>query len=478
MSRYRAPLFLAALAGLCSRPAIAAAPPDSGADAPAAADSGDAPDSAPGDDAATEGEDTEPSTSEASAADASEDTSVDPQSASDETPEPAADDASDDEVEPSLDAGSELSPGVDPTSAATAGDEDPPPLPNPLPPKHRISYNNLTVARLNPLGLINRLLIEYRYRLYDEPSLLKNGSYIGVGVETQLSPGLATVRPQIQIQPLAVLKLRAGYGLFTHFGTFDLNSSFESPLDEHYAAEIAARGPDEAYANIGGQGVFGALVQAKVWQIAIRNDLNFFVSNMQLKDGDNVWYSQLDDMMLEGDGWHLTNDSDVLWLSDFGLTVGVRNTITKAFYNDSSFRPGELAIVERDGDPNGPTNRVGPLVAYTFYDDPREHPRFNRPSILVISQWWTNHRYRTGALLDDPYNRESITVNSETGEREEVGSIGDGLPAMPYLVIGFAFEGDLFQFDKGQTVPMEGWKERWKARRAARKQKRQNKRDN
>ena len=69
-------------------------------------------------------------------------------------------------------------------------------------------------------------------------------------------------------------------------------------------------------------------------------------------------------------------------------------------------------------------------------------------------------------------------MNSETGEREEVGSIGDGLPAMPYLVIGFAFEGDLFQFDKGQTVPMEGWKERWKARRAARKQKRQNKRDN
>lgn len=467
-------MFVAALAALFSSPVLAAAPPESDADAPKTGNE------AVGDDAAEDAGDG--STADDAGGDALDDTEPSPSGTPADDAEDGGDAADDglitprDPAEPTLDPEANDVARDDLPADPDGLEEEPPPLPNPLPPKHRISYNNIVVARLNPLGLINRLLIEYRYRIYDEPSLLKNGSYIGVGVETQLSPGLATVRPQIQIQPLAVLKLRAGYGLFTHFGTFDLASSYESPLDEHYIAEIAAQGDQgENYANIGGQGVFGALLQAKVSQVAIRNDLNFFVSNMQLEDGDNVWYSQLDDMMLEGDGWHLTNDSDLLWLSNFGLTVGVRNTVTKAFYNDSSFRPGELAIVERDGDPNGPTNRVGPLIAYTFFDDPREHPRFNRPSILVISQWWTNHRYRTGALLDEPYNRESITLN-EDGEPEAVGSIGDGLPAMPYLVIGFAFEGDFFQFDKNQEIPMTGWKERWQKRREDRREKRRTKR--
>ena len=150
------------------------------------------------------------------------------------------------------------------------------------------------------------------------------------------------------------------------------------------------------------------------------------------------FYYIQDDMMIAAHGWHMTNDSDVLYIADFGLTAGIRTTVTKAFYPDDVFLPGEST-----DDPNGPSVRMGPLIAYTFYDKPEEKKRFNKPSILLVTQWWLKHRYRTGAAAKFG---ESISVDSE-GNKVAVGSLGDSIPAMPWFVLGFAFQGELFARD-------------------------------
>ena len=65
---------------------------------------------------------------------------------------------------------------------------------------------------------------------------------------------------------------------------------------------------------------------------------------------------------------------------------------------------------------NQATERVGPIVAYTFYDEPGG--RVNRPTLIGILNWHTQHPYRTGQ---------------------------DVTQALPYIVVGYQVSGDLLQ---------------------------------
>jgi hypothetical protein len=94
---------------------------------------------------------------------------------------------------------------------------------------------------------------------------------------------------------------------------------------------------------------------------------------------------------------------------DWGLRLVARHSLSHAFYRRRDFLPGEPV-----SQPNGPTSRLGPAVTYTFFDRPGA--RFNRPTVFLLSQWWLRHRFRTG----------------------DQSSAG-----IPYLAIGFSFEGDL-----------------------------------
>ena len=286
--------------------------------------------------------------------------------------------------------------------------------------------------QLNPLGLENRFQVDYRWRVYDNTeSVLKKGSYIGLGVEPLLNPAITRVSAVLTIQPLAVLQLRAAYGVMSFFGTFDFLQSYNTPTAEHYTAEYEST-TDQRYAQTGTQAQLSALLQGKVGPIAIRNNLQFYRTDINLRDNDGdgrkdpVFYYIRDDIMIRGHGWHLINDSDVLYLSKFGLTAGLRATVVKAFYKTEDYLTGEAIQ-----DPNSPTFRLGPLLGFTFFDRPEK--RFNKPTILVISQWWIKHRYRAAG-----------SPELSTDGTVERGSVRDSLPGMPTLVIAFAFQGQLW----------------------------------
>ena len=131
-------------------------------------------------------------------------------------------------------------------------------------------------------------------------------------------------------------------------------------------------------------------------------------SVMTLNEGDTVWYEGVNDVLMPQNGWALHMDNDLLWMGSNGWVAGVRHSMDHVFYpeaeNMSSSALDELT----------PNHRVGPLVAYSFFDEPGR--AFNKPTVVLILNWHLKHRYRTG---------------------EEISQ------AMPYGLVAFAFSGDL-----------------------------------
>ncbi|MFY0534794.1 hypothetical protein [Nannocystis pusilla] len=149
--------------------------------------------------------------------------------------------------------------------------------------------------------------------------------------------------------------------------------------------------------------------------IAIRNEVTFYNNNIRLPTGNDVFYDLRHDVLVPAKGWFLTNDTDLLYMTKFGLNAGVRNSLVHVFYTSKMYGPGEVT-----DNPNTPMDRLGPVLTYTFFDRPEK--RFNKPTLIFAAQWWLKHRYR-----------------------------GQGAPGMedrihqgiPLFLLGFSFTGEL-----------------------------------
>lgn len=307
--------------------------------------------------------------------------------------------------------------------AAPAADEvSPPPSP-----RHALTYESLLVARVNPLGLEERLWIGYRYRLYDRPGKIFDGSRIAVFANPILSPAVARLGGTLEVTPLAILRLRATYGFVQYYETFEYLQSFDSPYAD-FSDQRHDDGEDagENYPGRGGQAELAARLQLKAWRIAVRNESTFLYSHLALRGDDDVFYSPRYDALMPNHGWVLVNDSDVLYVHDLArgrsVVAGVRNTLTKQFYPGAVYQSGETAE-----DPIGVMDRLGPLFAFSFYDDPTR--RFNKPTILFITQWHLSQPWRTG----------KVEVTDDMGDTHTRGSS----QALPTIVLGFYFQGDI-----------------------------------
>ena len=141
-------------------------------------------------------------------------------------------------------------------------------------------------------------------------------------------------------------------------------------------------------------------LRAKVGPVVLRSRLTAMMTDMDLRSGDTTWYDPFFDVLSEDGGWTLVNDADLLlMLLDEMLIVGVRHNTTQALHDESGFD----AI-----------QRIGPLAAYRFYDEPGS--RVNRPTIFMLVNWYLAHPFRTGQ---------------------------DTSQAIPYVALGFALSGDL-----------------------------------
>jgi len=264
--------------------------------------------------------------------------------------------------------------------------------------KHSITYTSMLGARINPLGLEERLWIGYQYRLYNKDKTILNGSNLGLFFRPVVSPAVALIGATLQFQPAAVLRLRATYSYVAYFGTFQFFQSFQSPHDDFSETRLdTMKDRGQNYQTTGTQIELEALIQARYKSLVFRSATAANYNMMNMRGDDTVFYAVRQDALVANYGWVLYNDTDLLWMQSLKnerhsqLLVGARASIVMPFYSDKHYQLGDEMI-----NPNGPQVRVGPALGYVFYDLPERNPRFNRPTILAMPQWNVQHRWRTG----------------------------------------------------------------------------------
>lgn len=295
-------------------------------------------------------------------------------------------------------------------------------------PRHKWVYSVLFALRYNPLGATIDFKTGHRMQLIDKDSVLFRESYMLTGLRVFTTPAYTRLGPHIEFQPLALLNIYAGYNFVGYYSTFDLIQSFPSATSDYSDTALNARGEaDDNYPTFGQIADISALLQAKVGPIAIRNNVVFYWAKMNLRNGDRVWYDQFMDIAFPRQGWGVTNDADAIYLfPDSGLKLGVRYSLAHVFYDADNFLPGEP--VTR---PNGPHHRVGPALLYTFFD--RANQRLNKPTLVLLSQWFVQHRFRTGS---------------------------DSSQAVPQITLAFTFQGDLLPHPQRRRIDRTGKKRR------------------
>jgi hypothetical protein len=271
---------------------------------------------------------------------------------------------------------------------------------------HRWIWESLTVGRVNPLGAAMRLRTGYRAQLSHAPGELFEESFAAVRLVSEITPAFATVGGRVEIQPVAVLNLAAQYELVGAFGIFNFLQSFPSPTAAHDDETLRdLRGDNDAAR--GELATLGAVLQAKIDALAVRNEVQVFWQRMDLEAGDTVFYNARLDLLQASGGWALGNDTDLIYLTRFGLKFGVRYSYADAFYA-SAIDPTGIANAE------APLHRIGPSVLYTFFEKP-PGARYNAPTLALLTQWWLKHPSRTGQVSS---------------------------AALPYILLAFAQKGD------------------------------------
>jgi len=276
-------------------------------------------------------------------------------------------------------------------------------------PRHSFTWMNLTAVQWNPLGLQTDLVLGYRYRLYNSQSMLFRNSFVSPFFITRVNPAFGRVGAGVTIQPIAAFRLQAQYEYRAYFGSFDMLQSWTSPTEDHGPDRREQRGDaDENYLGTGHQLSLKATVRMKVGPIALLNDTTLFYFRMNLRPGDTVFYAALVDTVMPGKGWTVVNDANLVYVTRFGLIAGLRYSVIHAAYSKADYSGAAPQNI------NTPMHRLGAIAAYTFKSSRK---RFQKPTVILIVNWWLRHRYRTG---------QEITQ------------------ALPYGVVAFRVHGDLW----------------------------------
>lgn len=285
----------------------------------------------------------------------------------------------------------------------------PPAQPEPDIPHLRLTMTNLLVGRVNPLGLEDQLRIGLQQVLYDKESPALRDNFIFFGAAPKLNPAFLKFGPAIEIQPLSVFNLKLGMELFRWFGSFSYMQSFYSPL-ANWSDSAIERGKDAGrnYVTTGIHVIIEPTIRLKVGPIAVVNRFSAEYWHMGVHTGDTVFYEPTEDTAVPANGWVLTNDLDVLYLTKFRFVAGVRYSVVAPQYSAADLKPGDVVDASTNRQ-----QRIGPLFAYTFFR--RGYAHFDNPTLVLIVNWYVEHRFRTGADVNQgiPYGVLAFAFTSD-----------------------------------------------------------------
>ncbi|MCA9567655.1 MAG: hypothetical protein KC656_07425, partial [Myxococcales bacterium] len=251
------------------------------------------------------------------------------------------------------------------------------------PNRDQLWYTNAFFGRVNPLGAIDYFKVGYKRRLEIGDTALGRDAYVFAGAQVSASPAFARAGVFFEAEPTGLLQFGALYQYGYYFGTFDQIASFSS-TDEVFADSFLKRLSGDGQTGPRSGHVVNAWIQPKfkLGFFAVRDTLTMIWQQLDLPAGEIAFYDQIVDRMAPNGGFMLTNDADVMFFWDDNGLVGLRYTYSASFFDGSETGPGAL-----------PHHRIGPLLAYTFFDH-KERARFDRPTLFALVQWWLQHPYR------------------------------------------------------------------------------------
>lgn len=292
-------------------------------------------------------------------------------------------------------------------------------LSNRGPPPFRLVHKNALAVRVNPLGLLYDGRFMARLRLYESDSVALRDNFVSLGVALGASPAFARAGVYAEVQPLTVFSVFAIYEVVAYFGSLNLLQSFPGAKSDFSDTAIRNLGafplddPRRGYPAAGSMLTLGANLSLKFGPIVVRDTVKFLRPDFNLRAGDTALYDQFYDLLLPDERFSVVNDADVLFQTNFGLVVGVRYHFSIPFYG-----PENLAA-DGPGTGDNSSHRLGPLVAYRFFDT--DGRAFNQPTLALIVNWYLKHPTRAGQDVHQaiPYVGIAFTI------------VGDLLPLPP-----------------------------------------------
>jgi len=289
----------------------------------------------------------------------------------------------------------------------------------------RLMISDLTIFRLNPIGLETRSRIGLQKKLYASNKKISENNFFFLGAFPKLNPASAQFSLGGELQPASIFNVRTYYELQQFFGTFGFLQSFGSAnanYSDHNLATLKDQSATKPEAKLVQHFSVQPQIMLKFGKIAVRSLLQLDYWKFDLSRGD-LFYEPTFDTLLPNNGWTMSTDTDVLYVNGKGLAAGLRHTYVRPFYKSSHFTD---SADENTYDGQNAHHRVGFFGAYTFKD--KGPSTFNKPTAILIVSFYMKHKYRAG---------EPDTL--------DVGHTADDYRtrAFPYLILGFAFESDL-----------------------------------
>ncbi|HUS27153.1 MAG TPA: hypothetical protein VMZ53_01550 [Kofleriaceae bacterium] len=281
----------------------------------------------------------------------------------------------------------------------------------------RVMASDLTILRLNPVGLETRARIGVQKKLYPSPKPITENNFFFAGFYPKLNPASAQLGIGGELQPASIFNVRVLGEVQKYFGTFGYLQSFASAnanYSDHTLADMKDQGAAATVKHFSVQ----PMLQLKLGKIALRSLMMFDYWDVP----GALAYEPTFDTLLPDKGWSVATDTDVLFVPGNGLAAGIRHSWVKPMYSGAHFAD---AADQAAYDGKNSHHRVGFFGAYTFKDVGPS--RFNKPTAILIVSFYVKHKYRAGepSTFDPGHDADDYRTR-----------------AFPYLIAGFAFESD------------------------------------
>jgi hypothetical protein len=235
-------------------------------------------------------------------------------------------------------------------------------------------------------------------------------TYLGANAVATVTPSYARGGVRLDVQPLAIFQLTVAYEGVGFFGTFDSLQSYpDISADFSAAARSSRASAGLSYPTTGRILTINPTIQGRVGRVAFASSTELTRDDVNVHEGDTVFFDPYYAMLAPRSGWLLGNETDVVFAVNEQLNVGVRHAIYHAFYSDRAIA-GDASRARQIT----PIQYLGPLA---FYSLSRTNGPlgFKNPALFLVTGWWLRDPYRTGVEVSR---------------------------AIPHVILGFTFEGD------------------------------------